>query len=75
MSTNSGKIGILSNHAPVATTVDIGILRIHLNDQSSIMALIGSSAKIGNNETTVLLNEAARGSNVDPQANFRKNRD
>ena len=28
LSTNSGQIGILPNHAPIATSVDIGILRI-----------------------------------------------
>ncbi|GJX82245.1 reverse transcriptase domain-containing protein [Tanacetum coccineum] len=32
LSTNSGQIGVLPNHAPIATTVDIGILRIRLND-------------------------------------------
>ncbi|MCD9558408.1 hypothetical protein HAX54_015770 [Datura stramonium] len=31
LSTNSGQIGILPNHAPIATAVDIGILRIRLN--------------------------------------------
>lgn len=30
LSTNSGQIGVLSNHAPIATAVDIGILRIRL---------------------------------------------
>ncbi|TYH79917.1 hypothetical protein ES332_D03G096700v1 [Gossypium tomentosum] len=33
LSTNSGQIGVLPNHAPIATAVDIGILRIRLNDQ------------------------------------------
>ncbi|KAK7295092.1 hypothetical protein RJT34_17995 [Clitoria ternatea] len=33
LSTNSGQIGILPNHVPIATTVDIGILRIRLNNQ------------------------------------------
>ncbi|KAM3360717.1 hypothetical protein P3S68_015571 [Capsicum galapagoense] len=32
LSTNSGQIGILPNHVPVATAVDIGILRIRLNN-------------------------------------------
>ncbi len=33
LSTNSGQIGVLPNHAPIATAVDIGILRIRLNGQ------------------------------------------
>ena len=28
--TNSGQIGVLSNHAPIATTIVIGILRLLL---------------------------------------------
>ena len=41
LSTNSGQIGILPNHAPIATAVDIGILRIRLNDQWLTMAVMG----------------------------------
>jgi len=67
LSTNSGQIGILPNHAPIATAVDIGILRIRLNDQWLTMALMGGFARIGNNEITVLVNDADRGSDIDLQ--------
>uniref|UniRef100_UPI0030FF3CA2 ATP synthase CF1 epsilon subunit n=1 Tax=Verhuellia lunaria TaxID=447313 RepID=UPI0030FF3CA2 len=67
LSTNSGQIGVLPNHAPVATAVDIGILRIHLDDQWVTMALMGGFARIGSNEITVLVNDAERGSDIDPQ--------
>jgi F-type H+-transporting ATPase subunit epsilon len=67
LSTNSGQIGILPNHAPIATAVDIGILRIRLNDQWLTMALMGGFARIGNNEITLLVNDAERGSDIDPQ--------
>ena len=46
LSTNSGQIGVLPNHAPIATAVDIGILRIRLNDQWLAMALMGGFARI-----------------------------
>jgi F-type H+-transporting ATPase subunit epsilon len=65
--TNSGQIGILPNHAPIATAVDIGILRKRINDQWSTMALMGGVARISNNEITVLVNDAERGSDIDPQ--------
>ena len=45
------------NQAPVATTVDIGIVRIHLNSQWLTVAIMGNLAKIGNNEITVLVND------------------
>ncbi|KAG6384689.1 hypothetical protein SASPL_155452 (chloroplast) [Salvia splendens] len=67
LSTNSGQIGVLPNHAPIATAVDIGILRIRLKDQWLTMALMGGFARIGNNEITVLVNDAEKGSDIDPQ--------
>lgn len=67
LSTNSGQIGVLSNHAPIATAVDIGILRIRLNDQWLTMALMGGFARIGNNEITILVKDAEKGSDIDPQ--------
>ncbi|KAL9997106.1 ATP synthase epsilon chain [Helianthus debilis subsp. tardiflorus] len=67
ISTNSGQIGILPNHAPIATEVYICILRIHLNDQWLTMALMGGFARIGNNKITVLVNDAEQSSDIDPQ--------
>nr|ALO21940.1 AtpE [Cucurbita cordata] len=67
--TNSGQIGVLPNHAPIATGVDIGILRIRLtaNDGWLTMALMGGFARIGNNEVTILVNDAEKASGIDPQ--------
>ncbi|KAK4409310.1 ATP synthase subunit beta, chloroplastic [Sesamum angolense] len=67
LSTNSGQIGVLPNHAPIATAVDIGIFRIRLTDQWVTMALMGGFARIGNNEITVLVNDAEKGSDIDAQ--------
>nr|YP_009141746.1 ATP synthase CF1 epsilon subunit [Vicia sativa]AIL56271.1 ATP synthase CF1 epsilon subunit [Vicia sativa]AMM06273.1 ATP synthase CF1 epsilon subunit [Vicia sativa] len=67
LSTNSGQIGVLKNHAPIATSLDIGILRIRLNDRWLTMALMGGFATIGNNEITILVNDAERGSDINPQ--------
>ncbi|KAJ9555916.1 hypothetical protein OSB04_010530 [Centaurea solstitialis] len=67
LSTNSGQIGVLPNHAPIATAIDIGILRIRLNDQWLTMALMGGFARIGNNEITVLVNDAEKSGDIDPQ--------
>ena len=67
--TNSGQIGVLPDHAPIATTVDIGILKIRLtpNDGWLTMALMGGFARIGNNEVTILVNDAEKASDIDPQ--------
>nr|YP_009130219.1 ATP synthase CF1 epsilon subunit [Lilium superbum]YP_009484327.1 ATP synthase CF1 epsilon subunit [Lilium washingtonianum]AJV88688.1 ATP synthase CF1 epsilon subunit [Lilium superbum]AWD37717.1 ATP synthase CF1 epsilon subunit [Lilium washingtonianum]AZQ08132.1 ATP synthase CF1 epsilon subunit [Lilium pardalinum] len=67
LSTNSGQIGVLPNHAPIATAVDIGLLRIRLNDQWLTVALMGGFARIGNNEITILGNDAEMSTDIDPQ--------
>nr|YP_010015973.1 ATP synthase CF1 epsilon subunit [Cypripedium subtropicum]QOI73002.1 ATP synthase CF1 epsilon subunit [Cypripedium subtropicum] len=67
LSTNSGQIGVLPNHAPIATAVDIGLLRIRLNDQWLTVALMSGFARISNNEITILGNDAEISTDIDPQ--------
>nr|YP_010836455.1 ATP synthase CF1 epsilon subunit [Bupleurum longicaule]WGC91239.1 ATP synthase CF1 epsilon subunit [Bupleurum longicaule] len=68
LSTNSGQIGVLPDHASIATAVDIGILKIRLLDGRWLtMALMGGFARIGNNEITVLVNDAEKSSDIDSQ--------
>ncbi|CAK8531397.1 unnamed protein product [Lathyrus sativus] len=67
LSTNSGQIGVLKNHVPIATALDIGILRIRLKDRWLTMALMGGFARIGNNEITILVPDAERASDINPQ--------
>nr|YP_010724961.1 CF1 subunit epsilon [Witsenia maura]WDW32174.1 CF1 subunit epsilon [Witsenia maura] len=67
LSTNSGQIGVLPNHAPIATAVDIGLLRIRLNGQWLTVALMGGFARISNNEITILGNDAEINTDIDPQ--------
>jgi F0F1-type ATP synthase epsilon subunit len=49
----------LANHAPIATAVDIGLWKIRLANQWLTMALVGGFARIGNNEITILVNDAS----------------
>jgi F-type H+-transporting ATPase subunit epsilon len=75
LSTNSGQIGILPNHAPLLTALDIGIVKIRLEEQWSTMALMGGFAMIENNQMTILVNEAEKASEIDlqeAQETFRK---
>ncbi|KAL3498052.1 hypothetical protein ACH5RR_040784 [Cinchona calisaya] len=57
----------ITQPCPIAIAVDIGILRIPLNDQWVTMALMGDFSRIGNNEITTLVNDAEKGSDIDPQ--------
>nr|YP_002970650.1 ATP synthase CF1 subunit epsilon [Alsophila spinulosa]YP_009502323.1 ATP synthase CF1 epsilon subunit [Alsophila podophylla]YP_009679322.1 ATP synthase CF1 subunit epsilon [Alsophila gigantea]YP_009679411.1 ATP synthase CF1 subunit epsilon [Alsophila costularis]YP_010375519.1 ATP synthase CF1 subunit epsilon [Alsophila metteniana]QUJ10115.1 ATP synthase CF1 subunit epsilon [Alsophila latebrosa]ACK77142.1 ATP synthase CF1 subunit epsilon [Alsophila spinulosa]AWV63374.1 ATP synthase CF1 eps len=65
-STNSGQIGILPNHAPLLTALDMGVPRIRHDGQWSTMALMGGFAMIDNNQVTILVNEAERATEIDP---------
>ncbi|KAG6540267.1 hypothetical protein Mapa_018393 [Marchantia paleacea] len=67
LSTNSGQIGILPNHASVLTALDIGIVKIRLDDQWSTMALMGGFAMIDNNNLTILVNDAEKAIEIDFQ--------
>lgn len=67
LSTNSGQIGVLPNHAPIATAVDIGLLKICLKDRWLTVALMGGFARIGNNEITILGNDAEISTDIDPK--------
>lgn len=66
LSTSSGQIGILPNHAPLLTALDMGVLKIRHDGQWSAMALMGGFAMIDNNQVTILVNEAERATEIDP---------
>nr|YP_010703899.1 ATP synthase CF1 epsilon subunit [Bolbitis aliena]WCO87084.1 ATP synthase CF1 epsilon subunit [Bolbitis aliena] len=65
-STNSGQIGILPNHAPLLTALDMGVLKIRHDGHWSAMAPMGGFAMIDNNQVTILANEAERATEIDP---------
>nr|YP_009548237.1 ATP synthase CF1 epsilon subunit [Onychium japonicum]AYW14783.1 ATP synthase CF1 epsilon subunit [Onychium japonicum] len=74
LSTSSGQIGILPNHAPLLTALDMGVSKIRNDGQWSAMALMGGFAMIDNNRVTILVNEAERANEIDPaeaQRNFQ----
>nr|YP_009547389.1 ATP synthase CF1 epsilon subunit [Hemionitis subcordata]AYW15045.1 ATP synthase CF1 epsilon subunit [Hemionitis subcordata] len=66
LSTSSGQIGILPNHAPLLTALDMGVSKIRSDGQWSAMASMGGFAMIDNNRVTILVNEAERASEIDP---------
>nr|YP_010932330.1 CF1 epsilon subunit of ATP synthase [Hormidiella parvula]WKT06005.1 CF1 epsilon subunit of ATP synthase [Hormidiella parvula] len=67
LSTNSGQVGILPNHASLLTALDIGIVKIRTANQWTTMALMGGFAMIEDNQMTILVNEAEKASDIDPQ--------
>ena len=55
--TNTGQMGILSNHAPLITALDIGAMMIRTKQDWRAVALMGGFALVKNNQVTILVNE------------------
>nr|YP_009057865.1 CF1 epsilon subunit of ATP synthase [Nephroselmis astigmatica]AID67660.1 CF1 epsilon subunit of ATP synthase [Nephroselmis astigmatica] len=66
--TNTGQMGVLINHTPLITALDIGVMLLRAENQWTSMALMGGFALIKDNEITILVNEAESSSSIDPEA-------
>ena len=62
---SSGQVGILSNHAPLLTSLDIGVLRVRADKDWKSIAVMGGFAEVEDNEVKVLVNTAELGENID----------
>jgi F-type H+-transporting ATPase subunit epsilon len=56
--TNTGQMGVLTNHAPIITALDIGIMSIRTQKEWTSIALMGGFALVKQNQVTVLVNSA-----------------
>lgn len=65
--TNTGQMGVLKNHAPLITALDIGVMLIRAKNKWTSVALMGGFALVKKNQVTVLVNEAESANTIDPQ--------
>lgn len=63
--TNTGQMGVLSNHAPLITALDIGAMMVRTKQEWRAVALMGGFALVKNNQVTILVNEAEASSTID----------
>lgn len=63
--TNTGQIGVLSNHTPLLTGLDIGVMLVRENTEWESVALMGGFALIKENKVTILVNDAENSATVD----------
>jgi len=63
----SGQLGILTDHAPLLTNLDIGVLRVRTEKDWKSIAVMGGFAEVENNEVKVLVNGAELGESIDKQ--------
>jgi F-type H+-transporting ATPase subunit epsilon len=62
---STGQIGILTDHAPLLTALDIGVLRLKFDEGWTSTVIMGGFAEMENNKVTILCNGAETGSSID----------
>jgi ATP synthase F1 epsilon subunit len=62
--TNTGQMGVLTNHAPLITALDIGVTLIRSKNEWIPVALMGGFALVKQNQVTILVNEAESSSTI-----------
>jgi len=64
----SGQLGVLTNHIPLLTALDIGVMQIKAGGKWLPLVVLGGFAEVENNEVTVLVNGAELGTQLDGAA-------
>ena len=64
--TNTGQMGVLTNHAPLITALDIGVTLIRSKSEWIPVALMGGFALVKQNQVTILVNEAESAKTIEP---------
>jgi F-type H+-transporting ATPase subunit epsilon len=64
---SSGQLGILTDHAPLLTNLDIGVIRVRSDKEWKSIAVMGGFAEIEQNEVKILVNGAELGESIDKE--------
>ena len=62
---STGQIGILADHAPLLTALDIGVMRLKSDANWTSIVLMEGFAEVEENRVTILCNGAEEGSSID----------
>ena len=61
---STGQLGILTDHAPLLTALDIGVMRLKSDAGWTSIVLMEGFAEVEKNKVTILCNGAEEGSNI-----------
>ena len=62
---STGQIGILTDHAPLLTALDIGVMRLKADAGWTSIVVMEGFAEVEDNKVTILCNGAETGSSID----------
>jgi len=64
---STGQLGILVDHAPLLTALDIGVMRLKTDAGWTSIVLMEGFAEVEDNKVTILCNGAEEGNSIDLQ--------
>lgn len=64
----TGQLGILTGHTPLLSALEIGVMRVRMNNDWTAIALMGGFAEVEDNEVTVLVNGGEIGAEIDRES-------
>jgi F-type H+-transporting ATPase subunit epsilon len=62
---STGQLGILQDHAPLLTALDIGVMRLKTDSSWTSIVLMEGFAEVEDNKVTILCNGAEEASSID----------
>ncbi len=62
---STGQLGILTGHIPLLTALDIGVMRVRIDNEWQPIILLGGFAEVDNNNITILVNGAETITDID----------
>jgi len=65
---STGQLGILADHAPLLTALDIGVMRLKNDGNWTSIVLMEGFAEVENNKVTILCNGAEEASSINKNA-------
>ena len=73
--TKSGQVGILKDHVPITTTLDVGVTKVKQGDKYRYFATMGGVFQFKDNAATILTDVCEDGCDIDvTRANDAKSR-
>ena len=62
---STGQLGVLTDHAPLLTALDIGVMRLKSDAGWTSIVLMEGFAEVEDNKVTILCNGAEEGNSID----------
>lgn len=65
--TNTGEMGVLKNHAPIITGLDVGAMLVRTKEGWNSFAIMGGFGIVGQNRVILLVNAAESSASINPE--------